>query len=64
MLLTYVSFFSQVDGKPRKSCHVGKWEKVYDLCLKSLSVLEDIATKRRRNFILDQVGEGVEAYEF
>lgn len=35
--------------------HKGRWDKVYEICLNSLGGLEDIAMKRRRNFILDQV---------
>ncbi|XP_039953054.1 heterogeneous nuclear ribonucleoprotein U-like protein 2 isoform X1 [Bactrocera tryoni] len=43
-----------IDGAPRKPLHKGRWERVYELCLNNLSPLEEIATKRRRNFILDQ----------
>uniref|UniRef100_W8AEX7 Protein encore n=1 Tax=Ceratitis capitata TaxID=7213 RepID=W8AEX7_CERCA len=43
-----------IDGAPRKTLHKGRWERVYELCLNNLSPLEEIATKRRRNFILDQ----------
>ncbi|XP_055839487.1 heterogeneous nuclear ribonucleoprotein U-like protein 2 [Episyrphus balteatus] len=43
-----------IDGKPRKHLHKGNWERVYEFCLQSLSALEEIATKRRRNYILDQ----------
>jgi len=45
----------QIDGASRKTVHKGRWDKVYEICLNSLAALEDIAMKRRRNFILDQV---------
>lgn len=50
-----IKILFQIDGAARKPHHLGKWEKVHDYCITSLSSLEDIATKRRRNFILDQV---------
>ncbi|ALC42121.1 CG30122 [Drosophila busckii] len=43
-----------IDGASRKTVHKGRWDKVYEICLNSLGALEDIAMKRRRNFILDQ----------
>ncbi|XP_026835761.1 heterogeneous nuclear ribonucleoprotein U-like protein 1 isoform X5 [Drosophila erecta] len=43
-----------IDGASRKTVHKGRWDKVYEICLNSLAALEDIAMKRRRNFILDQ----------
>ncbi|XP_020802280.1 LOW QUALITY PROTEIN: heterogeneous nuclear ribonucleoprotein U-like protein 1 [Drosophila serrata] len=43
-----------IDGASRKTVHKGRWDKVYETCLNSLAALEDIAMKRRRNFILDQ----------
>ncbi|KAH8372583.1 hypothetical protein KR009_000148 [Drosophila setifemur] len=43
-----------IDGSSRKTVHKGRWDKVYETCLNSLGALEDIAMKRRRNFILDQ----------
>ncbi|XP_032292737.1 heterogeneous nuclear ribonucleoprotein U isoform X3 [Drosophila virilis] len=43
-----------IDGESRKTVHKGRWDKVYEICLNSLGGLEDIAMKRRRNFILDQ----------
>ncbi|XP_023030669.1 heterogeneous nuclear ribonucleoprotein U-like protein 2 isoform X2 [Drosophila willistoni] len=43
-----------IDGASRKTVHKGRWDKVYEICLNSLGGLEDIAMKRRRNFILDQ----------
>ncbi|XP_070068377.1 heterogeneous nuclear ribonucleoprotein U-like protein 2 isoform X3 [Drosophila takahashii] len=50
------SFISKmtIDGASRKTVHKGRWDKVYEICLNSLAALEDIAMKRRRNFILDQ----------
>ncbi|XP_075169611.1 uncharacterized protein LOC142241712 isoform X2 [Haematobia irritans] len=43
-----------VDGEPRKSVHKGRFDRIYELCFNVLTSLEDIAVKRRRNFILDQ----------
>ncbi|XP_017148783.1 heterogeneous nuclear ribonucleoprotein U-like protein 2 isoform X3 [Drosophila miranda] len=43
-----------IDGASRKTVHKGRWDKVLEICLNSLGALEDIAMKRRRNFILDQ----------
>ncbi|XP_033253393.1 heterogeneous nuclear ribonucleoprotein U-like isoform X2 [Drosophila miranda] len=43
-----------IDGASRKTVHMGRWDKVLEICLNSLGALEDIAMKRRRNFILDQ----------
>ncbi|XP_061399915.1 heterogeneous nuclear ribonucleoprotein U-like protein 1 [Musca vetustissima] len=43
-----------VDGAPRKSVHKGRFDRIYELCFNVLTSLEDIAVKRRRNFILDQ----------
>lgn len=43
-----------IDGASRKTIHKGRWDKVYELCINSLSPLEEIAAKRRHNFILDQ----------
>ncbi|XP_073811133.1 uncharacterized protein [Musca autumnalis] len=43
-----------VDGAHRKSVHKGRFDRIYELCFNVLTSLEDIAIKRRRNFILDQ----------
>uniref|UniRef100_A0A1A9UH06 SAP domain-containing protein n=2 Tax=Glossina TaxID=44049 RepID=A0A1A9UH06_GLOAU len=43
-----------VDGVPRKTVHKGRFDRVHELCFNILTSLEDIAVKRRRNFILDQ----------
>uniref|UniRef100_A0A1I8Q821 SAP domain-containing protein n=1 Tax=Stomoxys calcitrans TaxID=35570 RepID=A0A1I8Q821_STOCA len=43
-----------VDGAPRKDVHKGRFDRIYELCFNVLTSLEDIAVKRRRNFILDQ----------
>lgn len=44
----------KVDGQSRKKVHKEDWEKFLELCEKSLTLLEEIASKRRRNYILDQ----------
>lgn len=42
-------------GKPRKpTSGQGRWEKLVELCNRGLLTLNEIACKRRRNFILDQ----------
>ncbi|KAI8122144.1 Heterogeneous nuclear ribonucleoprotein U-like protein 1 [Lucilia cuprina] len=43
-----------IDGAPRKTVHKGRFDRIYELCFNVLTSLEDIAVKRRRNFILDQ----------
>ncbi|KAL9919111.1 uncharacterized protein ACN427_001156 isoform 2-T3 [Glossina fuscipes fuscipes] len=43
-----------VDGVPRKTVHKGRFDRVHELCFNILTSLEDIAVKRRHNFILDQ----------
>ncbi|XP_005186556.2 heterogeneous nuclear ribonucleoprotein U-like protein 1 [Musca domestica] len=43
-----------VDGESRKTVHKGRFDRIYELCFNVLTSLEDIAIKRRRNFILDQ----------
>ena len=42
-------------GLPRKSSYQGKWEVLIDKCSRALTKLLDIAARRRRNYILDQV---------
>lgn len=44
----------KVAGKPRLPSNTSKWSKVVDTLAKNLNKLNDIAAKRRRNFILDQ----------
>lgn len=47
---------SQVCGEPRKKHHKsGRWERFIDWTVRSLHLVQDIANKRRRNYILDQV---------
>lgn len=41
-------------GEARKKCHVGRWERLIEWCTRTLIVLQEVATKRRRNVILDQ----------
>lgn len=42
-------------GKPRKpNSGPGRWEKLIELCNRGLLTLNEIACKRRRNYILDQ----------
>lgn len=44
----------KVAGKPRLPSNTSKWSKLVDTLGKNLNKLNDIAAKRRRNFILDQ----------
>lgn len=44
----------KVSGKPRLPSNTSKWSKLMDSLVKNLNKLNDIAAKRRRNFILDQ----------
>lgn len=44
-----------MDGAPRETVHKGNYNRVYEKCYNILGCLEDIAMKRRRNFIIDQV---------
>lgn len=50
------SFIQKVCGQPRKNHHnYSRWERFVDWCVRSLHAIQDIANKRRRNYILDQV---------
>jgi hypothetical protein len=42
-------------GLPRKRNYAGRWDVLIDKCTKCLMKLLDIAARRRRNYILDQV---------
>lgn len=44
----------KLSGKPRLPSNTNKWSKLVDQLAKSLNKLNEIAAKRRRNFILDQ----------
>lgn len=45
----------KISGQPRKpNSGPGRWEKLIELCNRGLLTLNEIACKRRRNFILDQ----------
>lgn len=44
----------KLSGKPRLPSNTNKWSKLVDTLAKNLNKLNDIAVKRRRNFILDQ----------
>lgn len=45
----------KVMGLPRKRNYAGRWDNLIDKCTKCLNKLLFMATKRRRNFIIDQV---------
>jgi hypothetical protein len=42
-------------GLPRKRNYAGRWDVLIDKCTKCLVKLLEIASHRRRNYILDQV---------
>ena len=47
----------QVNGEPRKKHHTGKWELVVQKATRSLQEMLRAASQRRRNVIIDQVGD-------
>lgn len=44
----------KVSGKPRLPSNTSKWPKLVDTLVKNLNKLNEVAARRRRNFILDQ----------
>lgn len=44
----------KVSGKPRLPSNTSKWPKLIDTLSKNLNKLNEVAAKRRRNYILDQ----------
>ncbi|KAI9580941.1 hypothetical protein GQX74_011083 [Glossina fuscipes] len=60
--LLYSILIQIVDGVPRKTVHKGRFDRVHELCFNILTSLEDIAVKRRHNFILDQVASAICEY--
>jgi len=46
-----------VNGEPRKKHHKGKWEQVVQKATRSLQEMLRAASQRRRNVIIDQVGD-------
>lgn len=55
MSLLFFFFFFQVIGLPRKRNYSGRWEVLIDKCTRCLNKLLEMASSRRRNYILDQV---------
>lgn len=45
----------KVNGLPRRRNYHGRWEALIERCTKCLNKLLELAYKRRRNFIVDQV---------
>ena len=43
-------------GLPRKKNYSGRWDQLIAMCTRCLNTLLDMASKRRRNYIIDQVG--------
>lgn len=47
----------KVNGLPRRRNYAGRWDALIDRCTKCLNKLLELAYKRRRNFIVDQVSK-------
>ena len=47
----------QVMGLPRKRNYAGRWDSLIDKSTKCLNRLLEIASKKKRNYIIDQVRE-------
>ena len=45
----------QVMGLPRKKNYAGRWDVLIDKSTKCLNRMLEIASKKKRNYILDQV---------
>ena len=45
----------QVNGLSRKRNYHGRWELLIKKCTECFNAILDLAAKRRRNYILDQV---------
>lgn len=50
----------KVNGLPRRRNYSGRWEVLIERCTRCLNKLLELAYKRRRNFIIDQVRTNVE----
>lgn len=49
------NIFVKDPGQSYKEEYVGEWKKLIDKCTDALDRLMEIASSRRRNYILDQV---------
>ena len=47
--------FLKVMGLPRKGNYSGRWDTLIDKSTKCLTRLLEIASKKKRNYVLDQV---------
>ncbi|XP_037033065.1 heterogeneous nuclear ribonucleoprotein U-like protein 1 [Bradysia coprophila] len=43
-----------ISGEPRKKHVDMKWDRFIDSCIRGVNIIQDIAAKRRRNYIIDQ----------
>jgi heterogeneous nuclear ribonucleoprotein U-like protein 1 len=46
----------QVMGLPRKKNYAGRWDVLIDKATKCLTRMLEVASKKKRNYIIDQVG--------
>ena len=57
MLCMNTTNFLKVNGLSRKRNYHGRWEILIKKCTECFNTILDLAAKRRRNYILDQVIE-------
>lgn len=58
LIVSSDAVFVQVMGLPRKRNYSGRWDILIDKSTKCLNRLLEIASKKKRNYVLDQVREG------
>ena len=54
-LFALLKCYFQVMGLPRRRNYTGRWDVLVDKSTKCLNRLFEIAAKKKRNYILDQV---------
>ncbi len=58
-LIEKYSYVLKVNGEPRKKHFTGKWDFLIQKCTRCLQDWLRVASQRRRNYIIDQVGKKV-----